>query len=149
VAEVSGLHTNYWKRPRAVKMCRHPTVHGRFKAASRKSRWERPRVIARLPVPRPLPQAVAAKHFGQDERGPVNPAADEVREITENHAEIIIDLLAERRQAERSNREADQVRLSAEVQTAVVKYAEDSESMPPSIAGLLSPSGSYQRGILA
>jgi hypothetical protein len=83
------------------------------------------RVIARLPVPRPLAQAVAAGNFGHDERGPVNPSADEVREITENHAEILIDLLGEQRQAERTGREADQARISVEVQAAVMKYAED------------------------
>jgi hypothetical protein len=82
------------------------------------------RVIARLPVPRPLAQAVAAGNFGHDERGAVNPSADEVREITENHAEVIIDLLGEQRQAKRSG-EADQVRKSVEVQAAVMKYAED------------------------
>jgi len=83
------------------------------------------RVIARLPVPRPLAHAIAAGNFGQDERGPVNPSADEVREITENHAEMLIDLLDEQRQAERSGREADPARLSIDVQTAVMKYAED------------------------
>jgi hypothetical protein len=83
------------------------------------------RVIARLPVPRPLTQAVATGNFGQDERGPVNPSADEVREMTENHAEILIDLLGEQRQAEQAGREADQVRISVEVQAAVMKYAED------------------------
>jgi hypothetical protein len=83
------------------------------------------RVIARLPVPRPLAQAVAAGNFGNDERGPVNPSADEVREITENHAEMLIDLLGDQKQAERTGREADQVRISVEVQAAVMKYAED------------------------
>jgi hypothetical protein len=83
------------------------------------------RVIARLPVPRPLAHAIAAGNFGQDEQGPVNPSADEVREITENHAEMLIDLLDEQRQAERSGREADRARLSIEVQAAFMKYAED------------------------
>ena len=83
------------------------------------------RVIARLPVPRPLATAVAAGNFGQDERGPVNPSADEVREITENHAEMLIDLLDEQRQAERTGHEADRARISIDVQAAFMKYAED------------------------
>jgi hypothetical protein len=83
------------------------------------------RAIARLPVPRPLAQAVAAGNFGQDERGPVKPSADEVRKITENHAEMLIDLLCDQRQAERTGQEADRARISIDVQAAVMKYAED------------------------
>ena len=59
------------------------------------------RVIARLPVPRPLPHAVAAGVFGQDENGPVHPSADEVREITQNHAGTIIALLEVMQDAQR------------------------------------------------
>jgi len=83
------------------------------------------RVIARLPVPRPLAHAVAAGNFGQDDRGPVNPSADEVREITQNLADTIIDLLADQRQAMPIGREADKTRIDAGVQAAVQKYAED------------------------
>ncbi len=47
-----------------------------------------------LPVPRPLPAAIKAGHFGTDDSGkPVNPTADEVRDITEQLAEKIISLL--------------------------------------------------------
>ena len=53
-----------------------------------------PKIIARLPVPRALRHAVTAGHFGRDENGPVNPGPDEVRDITENHAEELVDLLA-------------------------------------------------------
>ncbi len=52
------------------------------------------RVLARLPVPQPLPSAVAAGHFGIGDDGkPVRPSAREVREITEQHAKKMIDLL--------------------------------------------------------
>lgn len=47
-----------------------------------------------LPVPRPLPSAVAAGRFGLEENGePVCPSPREVREITEQHAEKLIGLL--------------------------------------------------------
>jgi hypothetical protein len=48
-----------------------------------------------------------------------------VREITEHHAENMIELLSEQRQAERTDREADKVRISVELQNAVMKYAQD------------------------
>lgn len=52
------------------------------------------RVVAKLPVPRPIPAAVAAGRFGRDEAGrPIRPGAGEVREITEQHAEKLIGLL--------------------------------------------------------
>jgi hypothetical protein len=52
------------------------------------------RVVARLPVPRPLPSAVSAGHFGREENGkPIRPGTHEVRAITERHAEKLIDLL--------------------------------------------------------
>jgi hypothetical protein len=83
------------------------------------------RIVARLPVPKPLPHSVAAGHFGHDENGPVNPSADEVREITLNHAEELIDLLAEQREAGQRGPEAHVARLSIDIQAAVDKYAED------------------------
>jgi hypothetical protein len=43
-----------------------------------------------LPVPRPLPAAIAAGHFGLEDGKPVNPKPAEVRAITEDHAERII-----------------------------------------------------------
>jgi hypothetical protein len=52
------------------------------------------RIVARLPVPRPLPTAVAAGRFGQDEEErPIRPDPDEVQAITENQAEKLIDML--------------------------------------------------------
>lgn len=54
------------------------------------------RVVARLPVSRPLPAAITDAHFGVDEQGrPIRPSPDEVREITTNHAEKLIELLDE------------------------------------------------------
>jgi hypothetical protein len=82
------------------------------------------RVIGRLPVPKPLPHAVAAGHFGKDKNGPVSPSANEVREITFNHAEKLIELLVEQREASRGP-EAHVTRLSGDIEEAVAKYAED------------------------
>jgi hypothetical protein len=46
-----------------------------------------------LPVPRPLRTAVAAGIFGHDESGkPVRPSREEVRAITERHAERMVDM---------------------------------------------------------
>lgn len=59
----------------------------------------RPR--AELPVPKPLRSAVARGHFGEDERGPVKPSRNEVRAITEHHAEKLLKLLEELEPIER------------------------------------------------
>ncbi len=59
------------------------------------------RVIARLPVPRPLPIAIEEQHFGVDDDGkPIRPSADEVREITEAHADKLVELLETSRPAQ-------------------------------------------------
>jgi hypothetical protein len=59
------------------------------------------RVIARLPVPRPLPIAIEEQHFGVDDDGkPIRPSADEIREITEAHAEKLVELLETSRPAQ-------------------------------------------------
>jgi hypothetical protein len=80
------------------------------------------RIIARLPGPRPLPSAVAAGHFGQEENGkPVRPGAREVREITERHAEKLIDLLDSIHAGPMSGKEA----LQAQFNTGIAAYAED------------------------
>jgi hypothetical protein len=51
-------------------------------------------VIARLPVPRPRPEAVAAGRFGyDDDQRPIHPGPAEARAITENHADKLIELL--------------------------------------------------------
>lgn len=63
---------------------------------------------SRLPVPRPLLSSVTAGAFGRDESGkPVRPSADEVRAITDQQAERMIEM------------------DDAELQAAVTKYAED------------------------
>lgn len=58
----------------------------------------KPRVVrgicSRLPVPKPMREAVRAGHFGHDDDGkPIRPEADEVRAITESHADRLIHLL--------------------------------------------------------
>ena len=47
------------------------------------------RLSSRMPVPRPLKSAVAAGRFGIENGKPINPSPDEVREITERHAEAM------------------------------------------------------------
>jgi hypothetical protein len=62
-------------------------------------------VIARLPVPRPLPEAIAAGDFGRSENGrPINPSPAEVREITVNHAEALVDLIVQAQRADSAQR---------------------------------------------
>jgi hypothetical protein len=84
------------------------------------------RVIARLPAPRPLPQAIAQGRFGYDEHGPVSPSPDEVREITEAHADVLKELVADVTEAERRGLGAESIAERSErVTDAVGKYAED------------------------
>jgi hypothetical protein len=80
------------------------------------------RIVARLPVPRPLPASVAAGNFGQDDEGPVRPQADEVRAITERHAEKLIELLDTLAQTHQA---AEQARLQAAFRAALGSYCED------------------------
>ena len=47
-----------------------------------------------LPVPKPIDAAVEAGHFGHSEQGrPIRPSRQEVREITESHADTLKDHL--------------------------------------------------------
>jgi hypothetical protein len=88
----------------------------------RVQRTEPRRVTARLPVPRPLPSAVAAGRFGQEENGrPVRPGAHEVREITERHAEKLIDLLDSIASAPANGKDA----LRSQFDAGITAYAED------------------------
>ncbi len=72
---------------------------------------ERPsahRPSSSLPVPTPLRSSVNAGIFGHDENGkPIRPSADEVRAITEQQAERMIEMKDD------------------DLQSAVTKYAED------------------------
>ena len=102
-----------------------------------KSSSSRPhrRSPAVLPVPKPLPSATGRGHFGEDEHGPIRPTAAEVRAITENQAERLIDLLEGLAEVEgflRNSQCSDRARLYHEkdrllsaYQSAVAVYAED------------------------
>ncbi len=92
------------------------------------------RIVSTLPVPTPLPHAIAAGHFGKDDNGKtVHPDAAEVRAITARHAEKLIDLLDGLKQVERSlassqcsdraRLEIESQRLKQHVQAAVEHYA--------------------------
>lgn len=74
-----------------------PPISGDVAAKPPKARSPRKRhadVVARLPVPRPLPGTVAAGHFGHDAQGKaIRPETDEIRAITENLADWLIELL--------------------------------------------------------
>jgi hypothetical protein len=87
-----------------------------------------------LPVPRPLPEAIKAGHFGLEADGtPVNPTPDEVRAVTEQHAEKIVALLDGRRRMERSETApqcsdrarvgSEAARLKDQVKAEIDKYA--------------------------
>jgi hypothetical protein len=84
------------------------------------------RIIARLPVPTPLPSAIAASHFGQEENdNPVRPGPHEVREITRRHAEKLIDLLDSIAHAFGSCVPGEANRLQGLFASALAAYAED------------------------
>ena len=88
-----------------------------------------------LPVPKPLPSAIGRGHFGEDEHGPIRPTPAEVRAITENHAERLINLLERLAEVEgflRNSQCSDRARLYHEkdrllsaYQGAIAMYAED------------------------
>jgi hypothetical protein len=88
-----------------------------------------------LPVPKPLPSAIGRGHFGEDEHGPIRPTPGEVRAISENHSERLIDLLDGLDEVERSLRNSqcgDRARLHHEkdrlrtaYQAAIAMYVED------------------------
>jgi hypothetical protein len=68
----------------------------------------RVRASSALPVPKPLPTSVASGIFGRDECGkPIRPSPREVRAITEQHAEQMMDMQDE------------------ELRSGASKYAED------------------------
>jgi len=80
------------------------------------------RVTARLPVPRPLASAIAAGHFGQEESGkPVRPGPREVREITLQHADNLVELLDAIAIAPADRKENLRTRFDA----GIAAYAED------------------------
>jgi hypothetical protein len=84
------------------------------------------RVVARLPVPTPLPSAVVAGQFGYQENGkPLRPGAHEVREITRRHAEKLIDLLDSIAHAAGSCVPGEAKRLQGLFDSALAAYAQD------------------------
>lgn len=92
-------------------------------APTRLARRQNPsRILARLPVPRPLPSAITAWRFGQEEDGrPVSPGAREVREITERLAEKLINLLDSLVSAPADGKDA----LKTQFDANIAAYAED------------------------
>jgi hypothetical protein len=101
--------------PESDRQSSHPPLRKHHRTEPR-------RVTARLPVPKPLPASVAAGHFGYDDGGkPIRPGSNEVREITERHAEKLIELLDERAGAP----SADLDRIRGDFESGINSYAED------------------------
>jgi hypothetical protein len=84
------------------------------------------RVIARLPVPRPLPASVAAGRFGHDDDGKaIRPEADEIRAITESLADRLIELLdAIKETTQESARQPMQEQFSQAIQMYALEFGE-------------------------
>ena len=116
-----------WTRPESqatakVQVPQSPPAPPKAATPGVDRRLRRGRVVARLPVPKPLPASIAAGHFGQDDEGkPVRPGAEEVRAITERHAEKLIELLDTLAHAQT----ADQDRLRADFRAGITAYSED------------------------
>jgi hypothetical protein len=92
---------------------------------------EKRRIAAVLPVPRPLPAAVAAARFGREEDGrPVRPGPQEVRAITTRHAEQLVDLLDSIQQAASGCAPGERTRLMGLFDTGIAAYAEDFGERP-------------------
>jgi hypothetical protein len=84
---------------------------------------------ARLPVPQPLQEAVEKGNFGYDPDtdDPIKPGPREVRAITENHAERMIELLDRLKTIRDRTPEAFRQRdlLDGEYKSKLAMYAED------------------------
>jgi len=87
-----------------------------------------------LPVPKPLPEAVGNGSFGEDEFGPIRPGPEEVRAITEYHAEKLVALLEQLEEINRTikaNGVADHAapvqkdRVESAYHAGIALYAED------------------------
>jgi hypothetical protein len=100
-----------------------PTPPKQAEVVPKPCRSRRPRhIVARLPVPRPLPAAIAACRFGQEENGkPVRPSSQEVRAITEQLAEKLIDLLDSLTSTPANTKD----NVIAQFMAGITAYAED------------------------
>lgn len=87
-----------------------------------------------LPVPKPLREAVGNGSFGEDEFCPIRPGPEEVRAITEYHAEKLLGLLKqleEIRRTIKANGPADHAanvqrnRAESAYEVGIALYAED------------------------
>ena len=87
---------------------------------------KRRRNPAVMPVPIPLDAAIEKGNFGYDPETdkPVHPQSAEVRAITENHAERMIELLAQLRSVRASDYRKKDL-LNGEYRSKLAMYAED------------------------
>jgi hypothetical protein len=72
-----------------------------------------------LPVPKPLTSAITAGHFGYEDGVAIRPGPGEVRAITEQHADRMIGMLEELR-----NAGTDSEKLRGRYTAALSTYAE-------------------------
>ncbi len=85
-------------------------------------RTEPRRTLASLPVPKPLPTAIAAGQFGLNDEGkPIRPGSHEIREITLSHAEKLIDLLDALASGSATGKEM----IRTQFDEGIAAYAED------------------------
>lgn len=95
-------------------------------ARKHRTRRQTLHAIARLPVPRPLPAAIAQGRFGFDEQGrPIRPGADEIRAISEQHAEKLVELIAAMPPSKPGASRPEAERPQGEFRSGITKYAED------------------------
>jgi hypothetical protein len=95
-------------------------------AGPKKPRRRRSDIVARLPVPRPLPGSVAAGHFGHDDDGKVIcPQADEIRAITESLADRLVELQDAMSEVKQENaRQAMQEQYTQAIQMYALEFGE-------------------------
>lgn len=87
-------------KPKTETQRPSPTETERRTVIPKKSRSGKRKSPAVLPVPKPLDEAIGKGNFGEGEHGPIRPAAVEVRAITEQHAERLIEILSSLRDVE-------------------------------------------------
>jgi hypothetical protein len=85
-----------------------------------------PRTVrARFPLPTPLRAAINAGSFGRDENGVVRPSAAQIRSLTLQHSETLIELLGAIAHASRSSLADEVGRLNEAFRSGVAAYAKD------------------------
>lgn len=100
--------------------CEPPTVYEEPELTASMPAWDQ------MPVPKPLPNAVAAGVFGITEEGPIDPDEEEAHAITEEHARELATCLADLQAVEDGlrNGEDPRTRRVPKTEEARTKLAE-------------------------